>query len=118
MCSAIADFHGGGICVEAKLQALYLAGQTTLVQNHAAVTGGALASFGSEIWTVIQGSLIHITGNTAQRGSALYYRGVPTGSTTPLEMLVVADNTATVGGTVFWLHDYTAMPAEPGNLLW
>jgi hypothetical protein len=117
MCSSIADFHGGAICVEAKLQALYLAGQTTLDQNHAAVTGGALASFGSEIWTVIQGSLIRITGNTAQRGSALYYRGVPSGSTTPLEMLVVADNTATVGGTVFWLHDFTEMPSEPGNLL-
>jgi hypothetical protein len=113
----VAAFHGGAICLEDKLAALILTGETTLDQNHAAVAGGALASFNSDVWTASPGSLARITRNTAKRGSALYYRGVPSNSTTPLEKLIVANNTATVGGTVFWLHELDGMASEPAKLL-
>jgi hypothetical protein len=119
----VAAFHGGAICLEDKLAALTLAGETILDHNHAAVAGGALASFSADVWTTSPGSLARITGNTAKRGSALYYRGVPSNSTTPLEKLIVANNTATVGGTVFWLHELDGMASEPaslfsGDVLW
>jgi hypothetical protein len=109
-------YHGGGI-YQGSGSYFTVDGETTLDQNRAGVAGGAVASFNSWLWTPERspGPPLHITRNTAQRGSAFYHRAVPAGAQR-LQQMVIADNTATVGGTVYWLYETGGLMSEPSGL--
>jgi hypothetical protein len=114
-CHVSSGHHGGGIYQEDSSW-FVVEGESVLDRNEASDTGGAVASFKSGLWmSLADSATLHITRNRAQRGSALYHRAGP-GMPTRLERLIIADNTASVGGTVYWLYEEGGLTEEPPGL--
>jgi hypothetical protein len=53
-----------------------LAGYVGFIGNTAQYVGGAVASFNAPVWSAEAGAQVELSGNSAQRGSALYLRAV------------------------------------------
>ena len=103
---------GGALRLQAA-STLEMSNGIAFTGNTAGVVGGAIALFFSALWKS-DANIVTFTENTAERGSAVYFRGLQS-STEVLHDLLFTHNEALVGGTVFWLAD-SSMTAEPKGL--
>lgn len=103
---------GGGIFIDGA-QSLYWGGTMEFSGNSAGYVGGAIALLKSSIWyCTLATNNILIHNNVAERGSAMFFYEVLTDRYNYLEFLTIYDNTANVGGTLYWVYD-DIMTIEP-----
>jgi predicted outer membrane repeat protein len=88
----------------------------SLFQNNSAfLIGGAICIVSSPQWAMAtNSSYLHMYSNSASRGSAIFYQK-QIKSLTNLNNILFEDNFATIGGTVFWMHD-SLMLSEPSGM--
>lgn len=102
---------GGGMFVSGGTTVAFES--TTLHSNVASEVGGAMASVSSPMFTVAEGGVLSLSGNSAHRGSALFFQSLLSGGAIANTEFI--GNMAQVGGTVYWLYDPT-MNQEPVGL--
>ena len=85
-----------------------------IFESNSAQTGGAISFQSSLLWLLGEKSMIDMTGNIARRGSAIALAYCPT-SSRKLGNISFAQNVASIGGTVYWVHD-VIMATEPAGL--
>jgi hypothetical protein len=76
---------------------------------------GAIASFTSPLWSLTTNNSLYIINNTAYLGSALFFQSVIVSSNDYLHNIYFTNNSAILGGTIYWLYDKT-MSHPPNGL--
>lgn len=104
---------GGGLSLLGDSEAFFY-GASHLHANSASFAGGGIALSNSPLFTLATNGSLMIMDNTADRGSAIFIDGVTPGGEA-FHDLIIADNVARIGGTVFWLFD-TTMSEEPAGI--
>jgi predicted outer membrane repeat protein len=90
-------------------------GFSTFEGNSAVEAGGAIACQASLIWNTASNATFAIHRNSARRGSAILFAYCPHSSSRSLRNILFSQNNASIGGTVFWVHD-SIMTNEPLGL--
>ena len=103
---------GGALFIQDYTQLIFL-NQTIFERNMASDAGGAIASLGNGMWMMGFNASVNVNNNVAGRGSALFFQYLD--RRINITGFAFAENVATVGGTVFWLHD-SYMKVEPVGL--
>lgn len=127
----------GGALYVSTSSTVQFSGQV-LFENNTAYAGAAIAIFSSSMWSWVDAAsaastttrrqaqaspynpsgssrLLRMIGNHGQRGSALFLSRVPATEGDMLQDLYIVNNTADIGGTVFWIRD-DLMVTEPKGL--
>ena len=108
MCGSI----GGGIMVQGASYVEF-AGRCIIANNRALYAGGGVASVNSPLWSVLGNGSVLLDGNEASTGGALFYKGLLE-SDQELHNVTFSNNTATVGGIIYWLYDSSMTEEPPG----
>lgn len=83
-------------------------------ENSCEIFGGAISYISSNMWTLTNSSIIKFLSNKAQSGSAIFFTKLISNNQLNnkndiIHDLIFINNTATHGGTVFWLYDETML---------
>lgn len=99
---------GGAIYAKTNTN-FYFSGTNQFVYNKASRVGGAISCIDSYLWntnTAATTITMKISFNKALRGSAFYFIGLKDKSNLFLKSnLIISNNTAIVGGTIYWIYD-------------
>ena len=106
-----AGLMGGGLCLLNDSD-LSLSGQNVFDSNEAS-TGGGILLRSSILWESQQPVLITFRNNKAHRGSAVAVADIKP-SSRHLHSITFEANTATLGGTFFWLY-HPSQPKPTGH---
>lgn len=110
-----AKYVGGGLYIDVYCNVTFT-GHNSFDHNDALQGGGGIALNFADLWTINQTatttSTVYITNNTARRGSALFFNNLMAESN--LTNLVIDQNHATIGGTVFWFNNFFMTSPPPG----
>jgi hypothetical protein len=110
----IVNTCGGGLSIRGSSTVSFL-GDCVFEANRANSLGGAIGVMSSAMWSQQDGRVLVLRDNSATRGSAVFFAGLHASSAHPMRNINMTNNTASLGGTVFWLYD-ASMNSEPPGL--
>jgi hypothetical protein len=116
MTNNFVNTSGGGLAIRGS-SAVSFAGDCRFEANRATVVGGAVSVLSSALWSLEGGRVLVLKDNSAARGSAMFFTDLHSAdSAEALHDIVMTGNSASIGGTVYWLFDSSSMTAEPPGL--
>jgi hypothetical protein len=105
--------YGGGIHA-LDSTSLYFEGAVAIANNSAGEIGGGLLMRLSPLWSVGANGSLLFQGNSAKRGSGVYLK-TSLSTSEALHDVSFVGNSATVGGTFYWLYE-EGMAEEPRGM--
>ena len=109
-----ASSMGGAIAVMDDSELQFMNGVSVLQDNIADHIGGAIALLGCRTWTMNNASLL-VWSNKAVFGSAFFFKEHVLESSPPLSNLEVKGNSASGGGTLYWVYELGGMIEPPSG---
>lgn len=96
---------GGAIYLNG-FSSLYFEDNNTFIQNQANRIGGAIACCTCYLFKITLHTILNISRNEANRGSAIYLNKLMIESTIfDFNTLYIENNHAYIGGTIYWIYD-------------
>ena len=121
MANNMASSLGGALKIQNYSDVSFF-GSATFNENEAVFGGGAISCQNSLLWNSDANTTMVMQGNKASRGSSILFMSVISDLTRALKNIVFSQNSALVGGTVFWLKDDYMLTAPAGlssaTLVW
>jgi len=118
MTANFAGEAGGAVEYQGGTEVVII-GSVLMQRNTARFTGGAIACLSSPLWSMVSNASLTLDSNSASVGSAMFFRDIEhvgsDGSMDSLENMVVSNNVAQTGGTLYWLYD-AQMTEEPSGI--